>query len=298
MRLALIGVPYTSSGRADGEARAPSVLRAAGLLAALQDAADVVDLGDVPVPPATPQRDPATDIIAPTAFSGMIAAVRASAGRALEEHRLPLVVGGECPLLLGCLQAARAAFGRVGLLFVDGHEDAWSPHGSTTGEAADMELGLTLGLTRVTGMPDLASSLPLIQLNDAVVLGPRDRDELAEAGQPSLAGSVAFLDDVALRERDIDATVRSLARNLHDRSGHWWFHLDLDVLSTEAMPAVRYPQPGGLLWSDLEALTAAALRTPGCVGWDVTIYNPDLDPDGHSATRIVEFLGAMTRHLA
>jgi arginase len=298
MRLAVIGVPYTSTGRAGGEARAPSVLRAARLLEALRDAADVVDFGDVSVPPAAPHRDPTTGIIAPTALVGMIGAVRAAVGQALDEQRLPLVVGGECPLLLGCLDAARAASGRIGLLFVDGHEDAWSPHQSTTGEAADMELGIALGLTTVTAIPDLAPRMPLVQLDDTVVLGPRDRDELVAAGQPSLARVVTFLDDVLLRESDLGATVRTLAGQLYDRTGHWWFHLDLDVLSTDAMPAVRYNQPGGLGWRDLEVLTEAALRTPGLVGWDVTIYNPDLDPDGRGADRIVEFLGSMTQRLA
>jgi prepilin-type processing-associated H-X9-DG protein len=35
-------------------------------------------------------------------------------------------------------------YGRIGMLFVDGHEDVYTPHESTFGEAADMELGLAL----------------------------------------------------------------------------------------------------------------------------------------------------------
>jgi len=298
MRLAVIGVPYTSSGRADGEARATSVLRRAGLLGTLRESTDVVEFGDVSIPPATTARDPETGIIAPEALLGMIDAVQASVDRALDEQRLPLVIGGECPLLLGCLEAARAAFGPVGLLFVDGHEDAWEPRQSTTGEAADMELGFALAVSPAAGMPDLAARLPLVRLEDTVVLGPRDRAELFEAGASSLKGAVTFLDDIALRDNDLGPTVRKLAGGLHADAGRWWFHLDLDVLSTDAMPAVRYPQPGGLDWGELEVLTQAALQTPGLTGWDVTIYNPDLDPDGRSAARIIAFLGEMTRYLA
>lgn len=33
----------------------------------------------------------------------------------------------------------------AGLIFVDGHEDAWDPHRSGTGEAADSEIALALG---------------------------------------------------------------------------------------------------------------------------------------------------------
>lgn len=51
-----------------------------------------------------------------------------------------------------------------------------------------------------------------------------------------------------------------------------------------------YPQPGGLDWDSLSAVAASALRNEPA-GWDVTIYNPDLDPDGLYAARIVRFLG-------
>ena len=71
----------------------------------------------------------------------------------------------------------------------------------------------------------------------------------------------------------------SCMRQLQRESGHWWFHLDLDVLSTAALATGRYRQRGGLSWDELATLIAAALRQPGLTGWDITIYNPDLDPD-------------------
>jgi arginase len=72
----------------------------------------------------------------------------------------------------------------------------------------------------------------------------------------------------------------------------WWFHLDLDVLSTEALPAVDYLQPGGLAWDELERVATTAIEAEP-IGWDVTIYNPDLDPDRAHARRIVEFLATV-----
>jgi arginase len=64
-------------------------------------------------------------------------------------------------------------------------------------------------------------------------------------------------------------------------------------LATESFSAIRYPQPGGLSWPELETITLAALQTPGLAGWNVTIYNPDLDPDASGAARIVAFLERM-----
>jgi arginase len=298
MRLAIIDVPYNSSGLTSGEARSPLALREAGLIDALPPAIDVVDYGEVSFNTPTPDRDPITGIIAPATLAEMTAAVRAAVGRALDDGRVPLVIGGDCPLLLGCLAAARDTHGRVGLIFVDGHEDAWPPHRSPTGEAADMELGLALGFTASEPIAGLTQLLPLVRVEDVVMLGPRDAAELAAADVPTLDGTTTFLDDAALGGIDTAAqTTASLTRRLREDVGQWWFHLDLDVLSSAALPAVQYPQPGGLSWKVLAAVSDAALRMPGLIGWDVTIYNPDLDPDGSGVARIVSFLGAMARRL-
>lgn len=294
MPLALITVPYTSTGLTTGEARAPDALRAAGLLEALRGAgADVADYGDVTFAPPRPERDSHSGIIAPEALTSMVLAVRAAVARATAAGRLPIVVGGECPLLLGCLAATRDTHGRVGLLFVDGHEDAWPPHASTTGEAADMELGIALGLSDPVGLPSLAPLLPVLEPRDVVLIGPRDQAEIAAAGIPSLTGTIPWYSDVAVPRAGAIDVGKSAAEHLRTEAGHWWFHLDLDVLSNEALGAVRYPQPGGLRWVDLEHLTIAALGVPFVAGVDLTIYNPDLDPEGSDAARIVQFVAAM-----
>ena len=75
----------------------------------------------------------------------------------------------------------------------------------------------------------------------------------------------------------------------------WWLHTDLDVLATTELAAVDYPQPGGLTWPELGQITSAALAAPGCAGWSVCIYNPDLDPGRGGADAIISYLtGAIT----
>jgi arginase len=144
-----------------------------------------------------------------------------------------------------------------------------------------------------TGLDDLAPLLPLVRGKDVVVLGPRDRDELAAASIPSLRSTVTFLDDRDLLATDLVTTASVVTQQVHAISNRWWFHLDLDALATESFSAIRYPQPGGLSWPELELITSAALRTPGLAGWNITIYNPDRDPDGSGAARIVSFLETM-----
>jgi arginase len=49
-------------------------------------------------------------------------------------------------------------------------------------------------------------------------------------------------------------------------------------------------EPGGLDWAQLTELTAAALAGGGCAGWSIAIYDPEQDPDGTEARRIVRYV--------
>lgn len=298
MRLAVIGVPTNSSGTLDGVARAPAALWQAGLVELLRGHSDVEDYGDVTFDPPTSARESCSGIIAPHTLTSMVSAVRSAVGRALRERRFPVVLGGDCPLLLGCLAAVHDTHSRVRVLFVDGHEDAYPPHQSPTGEAADMELGLALG-RGLAGVPtDLADLLPLVSSADVALMGPRDAGILRAEGVPSLAGGVELYSDVSLQAGPIDQLGREVLSRLQGQDSPVWLHVDLDVLSEEALPAVDYLQTGGLSWSQLDALTATAMKADALIGWNVTIYNPDLDAGGACARRIAENAAAASVHLA
>ena len=68
------------------------------------------------------------------------------------------------------------------------------------------------------------------------------------------------------------------ARDEHARAGS-------DIVA-ERPASVR----SGLTWQQLSQLTSAALATPGCAGWSVCIYNPDLDPGLDGADAIIGYL--------
>jgi len=287
----LIGVPYNSSGVRGGVAAAPAVLRRAGLDEPMAEVA--LHAGsDLELSEPTPVRGP-SGLLAEASLVEMTTAVQARVGDVLVASRMPLVVGGDCPVLLGALAACRARHGAVGLLFVDGHEDAWPPSASTTGEAADCELGLALGRDIAALPSELLQLLPLVTADAVVAVGPRDADEIAAAGVSSLAGTIRVIRPAELHREyaqgDLAAFTARRVETLRRRAPHWWLHVDLDVLATEELAAVDYQQPGGLTWHQLDMITASALATPGCLGWTVTIYNPDLD-GGLAAGRIVRYI--------
>jgi arginase len=72
--------------------------------------------------------------------------------------------------------------------------------------------------------------------------------------------------------------------------GPAWLHVDLDVLDQADLPAVSYPQDHGLSWDGLVALTRPLLASDALLGLSVADFNPDLDPEGTHARRVVAAL--------
>lgn len=282
----ILGVPFNSPGTAGGVAGGPAALLNAGLAQRLPQPATFV--GDVDVGTPSTARDPASGLLNQDSLITTTSAVRRAIRQTLRAGRFPLLLGGDCPVLLGAIRSVQDERGATGLLFVDGHEDAWPPRLSTTGDAADSELGLALGRHR-DGLPaELITHLPDLAADQVVALGPRDHEELAEYAVPSLTSMITLLTDRQLRGQAAGPADTAVHR-FRGAGVPWWLHVDLDVLTTEALPAVDYPQPGGLSWADLHAITAAGLVN-GCVGLSVTDYNPDLDADRRHARGIVDYL--------
>jgi arginase len=282
----LIGVPYTSAAVSGGIADAVRVLREAGLA---ERVPGVRDSGDLALPEGSGVRG-ASGLLNESSLGHLATASHAAVLASLNDGRFPLVVGGDCPVLLGPLAAGRTLFGGAGLLFVDGHEDAWPSSDSTTGEASDSEVAIALGSIGALP-PPLDEWVPLLEPSEVAMLGPRDRTEIDAAGVPSLAGIVAmFCDDREVRALGAVPAVEQAVVRLAARAPAFWLHVDLDVLSTEAFPAADYRQPGGLDWNELLDIASTAVNARNCLGCSVAIYNPDLDPDRSSADRVVQFI--------
>ena len=257
MRARFIDVPFNSNGTDGGVALAPAA----------------IGLGDVTVPirGATPARGE-YGFQSEAALIAMVDDVENAVRDAVLAGELPIVIGGDCPVMLGGVRAIGG-----GLVFVDGHEDGWPPLDEQSGEAADSELGIALGLFD-------APLPPMVRADRVVVLGPRDADEVESKRVHRIDDLVAFRDGAWLETASDD----QLAAVLAPTGDAWWFHVDLDVLSTDALAAVDYPQPGGLHWDRLEHVTRVILSRPGCKGASVVIYDPELD-DGSAAPRIREY---------
>jgi arginase len=283
----LVGAPLDSSGAGRGERNAPSALRAAGLVGAL----GAWDAGDADTVLSDATRDPVTGVIG---LSGLVHAsqvLRSTLRALLSSGTRPLVVGGDCTILLGILAAMRDEHAsRIGLWFLDGHADFYDGSTSPTGEGADMELAIATG-HGPAGLVDLIQP-PLVAARDVVLLGHRRAEDDADIAEELgfLPADLFHVDATTIAEIGAAQVGQEAERRLASAVERAWLHLDLDVLDTHALPSVTYRQPRGLDWHDLSAMMAPLLASPVLAGVSVADYNPDRDPDKRYARRIVGFL--------
>jgi len=273
----ILGAPLDSSGTGRGEERGPAALRAAGIALAL----DAHDDGDVTGLLRPAQRDPATGVIAAEALRAASTVLAEAVAVTLRAGRRPLVLGGDCSLLPGAIAGCRAAGEAPGLWMLDGHPDMLDGASSPTGEAADMDLATVL-----------ADGLVAPEHIGVLGLRPAGHDPENDAELAAIPPSVTWQDTDAITTRGATATAVEAERRLAADPGTAWLHLDLDVLDEAAMPAVTYRQPRGLSWDALAELLAPLARSPALVGMSVSDLEPDRDPDGSIARRVVALLAA------
>jgi len=288
----LIGVCFDGSGRPLGQAQAPSALREAGLEWAFPSATRIPD---VTVPDPSPTRGPLAGFSNERALLAMVDRVYERVTEKLRHGRFPLIYGADCAVLLGAIPALRNVRLTAGLLFIDGHEDATTMEESPTGEAANMEIALLLGLTGARAPEPLRSRLPALGPDAIVMLGQRDELYRREIGVPTIADRVRLRGVEEIRP-DPDSVGRQAAAQIASQApGGWWMHIDLDVLDKTEFSACGAAHdasmPRGLTWAELSNVAVSALSSGGCSGWSIGVYNPDLDPDRHAARRVVTFVG-------
>jgi arginase family enzyme len=279
----VIEAPLDSSGTSRGEERGPAALLQAGLLQRVGAGARIEAESRI----RTSDRDPVTGVIGADEVRQASRAIGAVVRDVLTEGHRPLVVGGDCALLLGVYLGLPP---EVQLWFIDGHADFLDGGSSPTGEAADMDLAIITGHgpTELLGAPG-----PLVDAASVVLLGHRP-DHLG----PDVASENARIDPAIraqtapeIRERGAESVGQEIAAG--EPSRPTWLHVDLDVLDEQALPAVTYPQPLGLDWDEFVALLRPLAGSEGVLGVSVADFNPDLDPDGEWARRVVGALATV-----
>jgi arginase len=261
-----------------GVERAPEVLLGAGLA----DGLAARRAGRVEAAAYSAERDPQTKVMNPQAISGYSSSLADAVAAVLDEGEFPVVLGGDCSVLLGTMLALRRR-GRYGLLYIDGDADFYQPEVNPlrgAASASDLAFATGRGPDVVT---DIEGRRPLVRDEDVVVFACRDAADRERRGCQPLPENMLVVDRDQVRRLGAAAAaseaVRYLAREGGPEDG-FWIHLDADVFDETIMQAVDDPRPDGLAWDEVVSALSVAVRSGRATGLQVAIYNPDIDTDG------------------
>lgn len=289
--LSIIEAPLAVGIGLAGCERMPRALLDIGLAARLQ--AEIVA---GPGPADWPQiADPETGVPSPGEIGNWLLKLAGSVEREIGRGRFPVVLGGDCTVLLGGMLGAKRK-GAGGLLFIDGHTDYSVPgvrEGAWDAETASMDLALVTGAGKPDNLARLDRAGPLVSPRFTSVFQFRDDQQVAEhgGGDPRAAGiHCQSLADI--RTAGFGTSSAAAIERVLSCGKPFWIHLDLDVLDDAIMPANDHRLNDGLSIGEVVAMVRRAIATGQAAGINVTIFNPDLDWDGSIARRIVDMLTA------
>jgi arginase len=199
-----------------------------------------------------------------------------------------VVIGGDCSILIGNSLALKE-IGKFGLFFLDGHTDFMWPELSGTKGAAGMDLAIVTGNGHYK-LSNILNQGPYIDEENVWCVGNREFDE--QYVQTIENSNIHYFDVQKLRKTGIKQCCLSFLKMIAEKNlDGFWIHLDVDVLDDKIMPAVDSRAPGGLSYEELKEILIILFDSREAMGMEITILDPDLDPDGIYTMDFVNEIG-------
>lgn len=194
------------------------------------------------------------------------------------QNKFPVVLGGDCSILLGIMPALKLVDSQSGLITLDGHADFYYPQESTTGEAADMDIALVSG-RGPDSLVNIRGQKPYVKDEHIIHIGQRDEDETVEYGSHQIQETtINHFPLQSIRKSGIEKTnevIENLINN--SRVKEYWVHFDTDVINDKENPAVDYRLSGGLTFEECKRILSRIVQSHQVAGLSIGIYNPTLD---------------------
>ena len=286
-KIALIGAPSSAAAFLAGTEKAPAALRAAGLVERLQSAGyEVIDHGDCATRLFADDDEHKRARNLPAIVAGLND-LKVRTELAAKSGALVLVLGGDCAQVIGLLAGARRYYKHVNLLWFDRDADLNTPASTPSGRIDGMVVAHVIG----KGAPELVrffGESALVREPDVTLFG---LERLDPPEQEFLSKSpMRHIDAADIQSKGGAAAAQSGLTFVHADAHEFVLHLDTDVIAVDEFPAVNVPGSGGLSLTDVRAALAEFAKHKNLLGLTVAQYNPDKDPDGSGAKKLVDLL--------
>lgn len=201
--------------------------------------------------------------------------VYAETAAVLDEHRLPVILGGDHSVSFGAIQVASERYPRLGVLHFDAHADLRAAYEGFQWSHASI----------------MYNVVDRLDVSKIVQVGIRDIGEREHAMIQESGGKLHTLFDHEWQRAKLErADVRELvAKTIARLPKDVYVSFDVDGLDPVLCPNTGTPVPGGLSWSDAMLwLEELALSRRHIVALDLNEVSPgDTDPEVDSWDAIV-----------
>ena len=285
MKAAIIGAPLDLGAGRRGVDMGPSAIRYAGLAERLTAlGVECADRGNVQtaVAEATAEEDSRARFL--PAIRATCEGIAGLVGVALDEGRIPIVLGGDHSIALGTLGGLASRRGPGAVLWLDAHGDLNTPETTPSGNVHGMPLAAALGRAG-SGFESPSWTLPTLQPERVAVIGARSIDSGERALIAELGLAVHSMSE--LDRRGIEAVVRDA---LERASGAPFVHvsLDMDGLDPVVAPGVGTPVRGGLTYREAHLALELVAESGLLSSLEIVEVNPILDRENATAALAVE----------
>jgi arginase len=285
MKAAIIGAPLDLGAGRRGVDMGPSAIRYAGLEERLRAlGVDCEDRGNVatPVAEATAEHDERARFL--PAIRRTCERVAELVGAALDEDRVPVVLGGDHSIALGTLGGMAARRGPGAVLWLDAHGDLNTPQTTPSGNVHGMPLAAALGRGG-PGFESEAWRFPALEAERVAIIGVRELDPgerllIAELGLP-----VHTMSEIDRRGIE-DVVSEALQRAAGARFVH--VSLDMDGLDPDVAPGVGTAVRGGLTYREAHLAMELVAESGLLSSLEIVEVNPILDDHNATAALAVE----------
>jgi arginase len=286
-KIALLGSATSAAALRGGHERAPVALRSAGLADRLTAAGfEVTDQGDTATRAfqADDEHPRARNV---PAILKSLNDLRPRVEVAVKSGALPLILSGDCISVMAVVAGTRRYFRNVSLMYVDRDADLNLPATTPSGCVDGMVISHVIG----RGAPELVrfwGEPPLVREPDIALFGFERLDQPEEQ----------YLSTSPLRRhpaRDVStlgaaAAARLALERVHAARNEFVLHFDVDTISSQEFPATNFAGEGGLSLNEVRDALRVFAAQPNLAAMVVAGYNPELDPNGDAARRLVDLL--------
>ena len=179
---------------------------------------------------------------------GMIRRIEKEVSIAIDDGKVPFLIGGEHTISLGAIRALASRSDDFSVLHIDAHSDS-----------RDEIFG-----TKYSHASIMARAREAVQSCYSIGIRSIDSDSASLYGK-----DILFIDEIHR-----EGIQKSAERTLSRLGKRVYVTVDLDVLDPSEMPSVGTPEPDGLHYAELRHILGSVFSKREIIGFDITELCP------------------------